>query len=407
MNNTLSNRSMKILLPIALLVLVSLACAVAFPQTTPVPTPTQVGVQIQATMVPITLPVQVLDEQSLLVSLYARVNPSVVNITIYAKQLDNSIVPLGFASGFVYDDQKHIVTNAHVVQNADEIEITFSDGTVSAATQVGIDYNSDLAVLLVDRIPAGVLPLPLGDMSTLAVGQTVIAVGNPFGELEGTLTKGVISALGRQIPALTQFRIPQSIQTDAAINPGNSGGPLLNLQGEVIGVNAMIETSNQSGTNSGIGFAIPVSVVKRAIPDLVAKGKTEWSWLGVTGGDLTPTIAKAMNLNFDRGAYLSQITPDGPASQAGLHGSSGTQTVDGRTVEVGGDIITAIDGQPVRSFNDLLVYIALQSRPGQKVTLTIARGGNTMDIAITLGVRPEVVNTNPGQPLPTPGVPPS
>jgi len=398
---------MRILLPITLLALASLACGFVFPPTISAPTPTPVIAQVQPTMVPVTLPAAVVDEQSLLVSLYARVNPSVVNITIYAKQPDNSVVPLGFASGFVYDDQKHIITNAHVVQNADEIEITFSDGTISAATVVGIDYNSDLAVVLVDRMPAGVLPLPLGDMSTLAVGQTVFAVGNPFGELEGTLTKGVISALGRQIPALTQFRIPQSIQTDAAINPGNSGGPLLNMQGEVIGVNAMIETSSQSATNSGIGFAIPVSVLKRAIPDLVAKGKTEWSWLGVTGGDLTPTIAKAMNLNFDRGAYLSQITADGPASQAGLQGSTGTQTVDGRTVEVGGDIITAIDGQPVRSFNDLLVYVALQTRPGQKVTLTIARGGKTMDIVITLGVRPEVVNTNPAQLLPTPNVPPS
>ncbi|MCS6907981.1 MAG: trypsin-like peptidase domain-containing protein, partial [Anaerolineales bacterium] len=222
----------------------------------------QVVVQspVQPTPTPFQLPPQIEDEQALLVALYARANPAVVNVTEYARQ-GGRVMPIGQGSGFVYDTLGHIVTNAHVIHGSDQIEVTFWDGTIELAELVGEDLHSDLAVIKVERMPEGIIPLPLGDMEKLAVGQTVVAIGNPFG-LEGTLTKGVISALGRSIPALTSFSIPQAIQTDAAINPGNSGGPLLNLQGEVIGVNAQIETGGTSRTNSGVGFAIPVSIIK-------------------------------------------------------------------------------------------------------------------------------------------------
>jgi 2-alkenal reductase len=224
-------------------------------------------------------------------------------------------------------------------------------------------------------------------MDGLAVGQTVVAIGNPFG-LEGTLTRGIISALGRTIPALTIFSIPQAIQTDAAINPGNSGGPLLNLKGEVIGVNAQIETNGTGASNLGVGFAIPVSLIQRVVPALIETGHYDWPWLGVSGYTVNPPLVKAMSLPVEQGAYVSTVTDGGPALAAGLMGTAETITQDGRTVEVGGDVITAIDGQPVKTFDDILVYLSLQTSPGQEVTLTILRDGKYQDVKLQLGTRP-------------------
>jgi S1-C subfamily serine protease len=337
------------------------------------------------------VPAELADEQSVLVELYARANPSVVNITIYGEQ-NGQVVPLGQGSGFVNDQEGHIVTNAHVVDGAEQVEVTFSDGTILSADIVGEDLNSDLAVVKVEQLPESIGPLPLGAMRDLAVGQTVVAIGNPFG-LEGTLTRGIISALGRNIPALTPFSIPQSIQTDAAINPGNSGGPLLNLEGEVIGVNAQIETNGTSRSNSGVGFAIPVSIVKLVIPDLKEHGEYEWSWLGVRGGNLTPAMVNAGGLSVNKGAFISDVTPDGPAATAGLQGAVDSATVDGRVVPIGGDIIIAADGASIQSFDDLLIYIALKTRPGQEVTLTLLRAGETQDVVVKLDDRPESVTS--------------
>jgi len=333
------------------------------------------------------------EEDAVLVDLYSRVNPAVVNITVFQRQ-NGAVTPVGQGSGFVYDSDGHIVTNAHVVHGSEQFEVTFSDGVARSATVVGEDLNSDLAVVKVDNLPEGVTPLSLGDMESLAVGQSVVAIGNPFG-LEGTLTRGIISALGRSIPALTPFSIPQSIQTDAAINPGNSGGPLLNLNGEVIGVNAQIETGGVSQSNLGIGFAIPVSIVRLVVPDLIQNGKHSWAWLGVRGGNLTPTLVKAMELSIDKGAYIAQVINNGPSDKAGLRGAGRTETVDGREVEVGGDIITAIDGQPVNTFDDLLIYVALSTQPGQEVQLTVLRGGETQEITVTLEERPENLQEQP------------
>ena len=333
------------------------------------------------------------EEDAVLVDLYSRINPAVVNITVFQSE-GGAVVPVGQGSGFVYDNEGHVVTNAHVVHGSEQVEVTFADGSARSATVVGEDLNSDLAVVKMEDVPEGVSPIPLGDMESLFVGQSVVAIGNPFG-LEGTLTRGIISALGRSIPALTPFSIPQAIQTDAAINPGNSGGPLLNLNGEVIGVNAQIETGGVSQSNLGIGFAIPVSIIRLVVPDLIQNGEHSWAWLGVRGGNLSSALVKAMNLPVDKGAYIAQVINGGPSDKAGLRGSGRSETVDGREVEIGGDVITAIDGQPINSFDDLLIYVALNTQPGQEVQLTLLRGGETQEITVELEERPENLQEQP------------
>ena len=393
MQFTYPKHRLAIMAGIAVLLMTSLACRLTSPFTPQSTTQTNDSPQILPdTNEPTTLqlPQAVEDEQGVLVQLYQTINPSVVNITTY-QSLNNQLVGLSQGSGFMYDSNGHIVTNAHVVADAEDLDVIFSDGTTVIGKVVGLDLNSDLAVIKIDQVPASARPLPLADFESLAVGQTVVAIGNPFG-LDGTLTRGIISALGRSIPALTSFTIPQAIQTDAPINPGNSGGPLLNLQGEVIGVNAQIETGGTSSSNSGIGFAIPVNIVQRVVPDLIEKGKHSWAWLGVRGGTLTLAQATAMNLSVQNGAYISEIVSGGPAASADLKGSTGTATTDGRTVEVGGDVITAIDGQPVTSFDDVLIYITLYTEPGQSVQLDILRGGKTQQINVTLEQRPDTVN---------------
>lgn len=344
-----------------------------------------------STPAPVLIPAGITADDARRVTLYAQANPGVVNVTIYRRYQDG-VVPQGGGSGFVYDEAGTIVTNAHVVREAAQVDVTFADGTVTAGKILGQDPQSDLAVLRVDALPDGVRPLPLGEMNELAVGQTVVAIGNPFG-LEGTLTEGIISALGRTIPSLTPFSIPQAIQTDTAINPGNSGGPLLNLNGEVIGVNSQIETGNAGRTNSGVGFAVPVSIVRRVVPTLIEDGRYEWAWLGVRGGSLTPTLVEAMDLPVERGAYLAEVLADGPAARAGLRSAQKVVVVDGRRTAVGGDVITGVDGQPVRSFDDLLMYIALEAAPGDEITLRVVPDGKSdgevQDVIVRLEARPE------------------
>jgi 2-alkenal reductase len=403
--STQSRNNRKIILGLGLFILmVALACQVSVPlineenaseprrntdqsERLPAAEFTQPAIPVGPTPTLVEIPQAVVDEQSLLVNLYARINPSVVNITDYGSQ-GGELVPISQGSGYVFDTQGHIITNAHVVLGAEEVEVTFADASVQPAEVLGADLYSDLAVIRVTELPQGVNPLPFGSMEDLAVGQTVVAIGNPFG-LEGTLTRGVISALGRSIPALVQsFSIPQSIQTDAAINPGNSGGPLLNLEGEVIGVNAQIETGGEGRSNLGIGFAIPVNLVQRVVPDLIERGEHVWAYFGVSGDNLNSTQIEAMNLPVNKGAYIARVIEGGPSAEAGLRGSQGTEQVEGRTVEVGGDVVTAINGQPIATYEDLLIYIALNASPGDSVTLTVIRDGETMDLVVTLGERP-------------------
>lgn len=355
---------------------------------TDTPLPTAEATSTSASSAAVSMPAGQ-DEQALLIELYKKVGPAVVSINIYREITDGTMRYAGAGSGFLYDNQRHIVTNTHVAHGADQIDVIFPDGTIRPARLIADDFSSDLAVIQVSEVPPGVKPIPLGDMSKVVVGQTVVAIGNPFA-LGSSMSKGIVSAIGRTIAALNVFSIPEAIQTDAAINPGNSGGPLLNLKGEVIGINDQIETSGTSSTpsNSGVGFAIPVSIVKRVVPALIANGKYTWSWLGVSGYDLNPTTAKGNKLSIEKGAYIDEVVEDGPAGKAGLQGSRSSTVVDSREVATGGDVITAIDKQPINSFDDLQLYIALKTSPGQKITLTVLRAGKTITLTVTLEPRP-------------------
>lgn len=354
--------------------------------------------------------------ENTLINIYERVNPSVVNIRVVGQALPNSVqlpempeffpnlprtpdspefqppTNQGLGSGFVWDTDGNIVTNNHVVDGAEKIEVTFSDDTVVTAEIVGADPDSDLAVIRVD-LPADQLqPVQMGDSDLLRVGQLAIAIGNPFG-LEGTMTVGIVSALGRSLPAsdgLTGgpvYSIPNVIQTDAPINPGNSGGVLLNDEGEVIGVTAAIESPVRA--NAGIGFVIPSSIVNRVIPELIENGSFSHPYLGISGISLFPDLATAMDLEEDqRGAMLATIIPGGPADRAGLLGSEQPVSIDGLDFQIGGDVITAIDGELVEDMDDLIAYLSAKAVVGQQISLTILRDGNLVEVRVTLVVRP-------------------
>jgi 2-alkenal reductase len=315
--------------------------------------------------------------EATLVDLYERANPGVVNIVTSA----------GEGSGFVYDDDGHIVTNNHVVAGASRILVRFSDGAESEGELVGADADSDLAVLRVN-VPASALTVvPLGSSNGLKVGQFVIAIGNPYG-LQGSMTTGIISGLGRLLDEGQGYSISDIIQTDAAINPGNSGGPLLNLRGEVIGVNTAIESPVRA--NSGIGYAVPADIVHRIVPQLIAEGKATYPWLGLAGGTLVPTIGEAMGLEpTTRGVIVGNVIPDGPAAEAGIRGSTRQVTIEGVPVSVGGDVIVAIDDVTIVDFDDLLTYLVQETEVGQEIALTVIRDGSTMQVPVVLGQRPD------------------
>jgi S1-C subfamily serine protease len=323
--------------------------------------------------------------ESQLPALYQQLNPGVVNIQVLAARGFGA--GEGAGSGFVIDDQGHIVTNSHVIAGATQITVIFWNGFETPAELIGQDEDVDLAVIRVDMMPAGVQPLALGDSNTVEVGEWVVAIGNPFG-LGSSMTIGIVSAVGRTIPAgASPFRIPQAIQTDAAINPGNSGGPLLNLQGEVIGVNAQIVTRGGVGANVGIGFAIPSNIVRLVAPVLIEAGMYQWPWLGVEGTSVNMLIAEANNLETQQGAYIVVARPGGPAATAGLQGADRTTSVGQINVPVGGDVVTAIDDYPVLAWEDLISYIAFQN-PGDEVVVTILRDGEELQLTVTLEERP-------------------
>jgi len=344
-----------------------------------------------------------------LAQIYEQVNPSVVSIRVTKKVGNTMEVPTipGFpfqfpqpgdqytyseGSGFVWDTEGHIVTNHHVVDGADRVVVVFWDGVEYEAQIVGQDADSDLAVLQVDAPADRLRPVQLADSTQVRVGQLAIAIGNPFGE-SNSMTVGIISALDRSLPVQSRdpnarYTIPDVIQTDAPINPGNSGGVLVDANGQVIGVTAAIESPVRA--NAGIGFVIPSVIVKKVVPALIAQGAYQHPWIGISGRTLNLDINRAMKLADDqRGVLVVDVLPGSPAEQAGLRGSDREVTIEGRSQRVGGDVIVAIDDQPVRDFGDLVVYLARYTEVGQRITLTVLRDGREKRLDLALAARPQ------------------
>ncbi len=377
-------KTKQIFLALTVLVLAMLACNSALPaqqQPAPVIAPIQPIVPADANAA------NPASQQEQLVTLYQNVNPGTVAI----------FTDLGQGSGFVYDAQGHIITNYHVIEGAKTVEVRFTSGYMAYATVIGTDLDSDLAIIKVDADAKELHPLPLGDSSQLKVGQTVIAIGNPFG-LESTMTVGIVSALGRTLDSIhatpdgRPFTAGDIIQTDAAINPGNSGGPLFNVNGEVIGINRAIRTEGAtvSGqpTNSGIGFAVSINMIKRVAPVLISSGKYDYPYLGIASMDsLSLEAINALGLKAYTGAYVTEVVPGGPADKAGIKAGIKPTSITG--LLGGGDLIIALDGKEVRTFNELLAYLITNKGPGDTVVLTVLRGDQKSDVTVTLGKRPK------------------
>lgn len=313
------------------------------------------------------------------IKVYDSVSPSVVAISI-ASDFGG-----GSGSGFVIDEQGHIVTNFHVIDGAEEIQVNFLDGTITRAEIIGEDPESDLAVIKVNLPVERLYPAQFGDSDALVVGQNVVAIGSPFGQ-NWTLTAGIVSAVDRAIAGFSQFRIGGAIQTDTPINPGNSGGPLLNLDGQVVGVNSQIRSETRS--NSGIGFAVPGNLTARVANELIATGEVNYSYIGIQGRDVFLQDSEDLSLPNDlRGVLITNIVGDGPASIAGLQSATviDNTTIDNSTA----DIITAIDGENLTSFDSLISFLAKETVPGDTVTLTVYRNGELIDIRLTLADRPD------------------
>lgn len=324
----------------------------------------------------------------LLAQLYGQLNPGVVSLVVNVERGGQMGQVSG--SGFILDEQGHIVTNNHVVSGAQLILINYYNGIQHRAEVVGNDVDSDLAIVKVEQLVEGAHPLALGNSDEVVPGEWVLAIGNPF-SLSSTMTIGIVSAVGRAIPTgVTPFSIPQAIQTDAAINPGNSGGPLMNLRGEVIGVNAQIATGQQTQANAGVGFAIPSNIVRRVAPVLIEQGVYQWPWLGIESSQAFPNLflMEANDLNTQEFAYIHRVVDGGPADQAGLRGSEGSVEVDGFETPVGGDVIVEADGEPITDFNDLLAQISFHN-PGEELDLVIIRDGERQSVSVELEARPE------------------
>ncbi len=358
-----------------------------------------------AVEIPVSLPVLLNETADGLVAVlqntyeqvYQQVNPSVVNIQVSAAGLQGAQGGLG--SGFVWDEQGHIVTNNHVIEDATQITVTFMNGEEVDARLVGSDPDADLAVIKVDPSEVELRPVTMADSSQVRVGQIAIAIGNPYG-LSGTMTQGIVSALSRSLPVSSDnafsggtYTIPDIIQTDAAINPGNSGGVLVDIEGRVIGVTTAIRSSTNS--NSGIGFVIPANIVSRIVPALIEDGSYQHPRIGISGVTVSRALAKEMGLPEDlKGVLVISVTPNGPASRAGLQGSSLQGDGSGENGRpVSGDVITAIDSQTVNSFEDLTSYLFNNTQVGQMVTLTILRQGQEQTVELTLGT----LSLSPGQ----------
>ncbi len=351
----------------------------------PSPTPT---VRMVPTVGPTAIPLSVTDLETRIAAVYREAGASVVNITSRSVGYDfffNPIPRQGSGSGFFYDTQGHIVTNYHVIADADELQVTLADGQTVPAQIVGSDPSNDLAVIKVDLPAEMIRPLPIGDSTQVYVGQFVLAIGNPFG-LERTLTFGIVSALGRVIESPNQRFIGEVIQSDVAINPGNSGGPLLNLAGQVIGVNSAI--LSPSGANAGIGFAISARTVQRVVPVLIRDGRYPHPSLGVRVIELTPQRAALFRRAGvqlpDQGLLIADLVMNGPAAQAGLRGPDRLVRVGNVNLPLGGDVIIAINDQPITTSQDLIVYLETQTQVGETVQVKVLRDGREQVLPVTL-----------------------
>ena len=294
----------------------------------------------------------------------------------------------GMGSGFVYDNLGHIITNAHVVEGVSKATVTFLDGTQYDAEVVGKDKFTDIAVIKVSEKPRLLHPLQMGDSSQLHVGEPVAAIGNPFG-LSGSMTSGIVSQIGRLLPTQDSgFSIPDVIQTDAAINPGNSGGPLLNMKGEVIGINTAIQSI--SGEFSGIGFAVPSNTALKIVPSLIEDGEYRHPWIGISGRDIDPDLARVLDLKEAKGFLVITVVDGSPADKAGLKGMSHTQMIDGKEYPADGDIITWVDDKEVRKISDILIHLQREKSVGDEMTLGIIRDGEFLHITLELVERPDL-----------------
>lgn len=394
----MKTRKFKLLLAVSVLILAAMACSL--PEISflgPDGVETEAAVTAEEVAEPTPMETQsavvvpdIVDLENSLMQLYENVSPGVVSIQVFSESGS------GIGSGFVIDEEGHIVTNYHVVQNADEVEVHFQSGLKVYGQVIGEDLDSDLAVIQVDVDPEELNPLALADSNQVRVGQSVVAIGNPFG-LSGTMTSGIVSALGRTLQSIRQtetgafFSAGDLIQTDATINPGNSGGPLLNLNGEVVGVNRAIRTSGSTSDgdpiNTGIGFAVSSNILKTVLPSLKAGETYDYPYLGLSAlPSLSLAQAEFLGLSQATGAYVVQVVPGGPADEAGIQ--AGDQPTQIQGLEAGGDLIVGVDDVEVLQFSDLLSYMMLNKQPGDEMDMTVIRDGEQMTFTITLGERP-------------------
>ena len=321
-----------------------------------------------------------------LVELFEKSESGVVRIDV--DKINSSRETGSLGSGFVFDDLGHIITNAHVVESASSVTITFLDGSQYNAQIIGLDKFTDIAVIKVEEKPRYLHPLQMGDSSTLKVGEQVAAIGNPFG-LSGSMTSGIVSQIGRLLPSQdTGFSIPNVIQTDAAINPGNSGGPLLNMAGKVMGINTAIQSG--TGQSAGIGFAVPSNTILKVVPVLIEEGKYSHPWIGISGKDIDPELAKVRDLDQSKGFLIVTVVPGSPAEIAGLKGVSEIKIIGDKEYPADGDIIISVDGKEVRKISDILIHLQEEKSVGDEMILGILRDGEVMHIILALVERPDL-----------------
>ena len=316
-----------------------------------------------------------------LIDIFEKSEASIVQVSVVRGESDG-----GMGSGFVYSDEGYVITNQHVVQDAERVMITFLDGEAYIGNVIGTDRDLDIAVVKVEPTNTYLQPIKIGDSSKLKVGEKIAAIGNPFG-LSGSMTSGIVSQMGRLLPQETGYSIPDVIQTDAAINPGNSGGPLINMKGEVVGINTAIQSA--TGEFSGIGFAVPANTVKKVVPVLIQDGEFKHPWMGISGTDVDPELAEVRGLNSSKGFLVVSVIEGSPAETAGLLGVTETKETDGREFALDGDIILSIDGETVRKISDILVHLQREKSVGDEMVLSVNRGGEILELTMVLEERPQ------------------